>query len=154
MAKDIDRAVQLRLGARIRSLRSARGLTQEAVAARTDLTQKYVSALERGERTPSWGTLMAIAHQAFEIKLAWLMFGIDEDLEAEAQDLGDVLAGWPKEVRRDLLRAMELFVRAAVGYRGALGDESGSSAQAGSDRTGAPADTARTKRRESPTRAA
>jgi transcriptional regulator with XRE-family HTH domain len=112
MAKGVDRAVQHRLGARIRALRTARDLTQEMVADRIDLSPKYLSELERGQKSPSWETLVAIAHKGFEIKLASLMFGIDEDLGADVQELGDVLAGQPSQARRDLLRAMELMLRA------------------------------------------
>lgn len=114
---DGDRAAQLRyrLGARIRALRDARGLTQETIADRIEVTPKYVSQLECGQRSPSWETLVAIAHLGFEMKLAALMFGIDEDIGAEIQDLSDMLAGRPKETRRDLLQAMELMLRAGGG---------------------------------------
>jgi transcriptional regulator with XRE-family HTH domain len=112
MAKDIDRAALHRLGARIRALRAACELTQEMLADRIDRSQKYLSELERGQRSPSWETLVAIAHQGFEIKLDSLMFGIDEDIGAEVQNLGDVLADRPKEAHHDLLHAMELMLRA------------------------------------------
>jgi transcriptional regulator with XRE-family HTH domain len=119
MVKGVDRAIQLRhhLGARIRVLRDTRELTQQVVADRLEISSKYLSELERGQRSPSWETLVAIAHQGFEIKLASLMFGIDEDIGAEVQDLSDVLAGRPKEARRDLLRAMELILRAGAGSK-------------------------------------
>ena len=115
----VDRATQLRhrLGARIRALRDARGLTQEMIADRIEATQKYVSQLECGQRSPSWETLVALAHQGFEIKLATLMFGIDEDIGGEVQDLSDVLAGRPKEARRDVLHAIELILRAGAGSK-------------------------------------
>ena len=106
-----------RLGARIRALRDARRLTQERMADRIAVTPKYVSQLECGERSPSWETLVAIAHHGFGIKLAALMFGIDEDVGAEVQDLNDMLAGRPKEDRRDLLHAMELMLRAGAGAK-------------------------------------
>ena len=111
-----DRAAELRhgFGARVRALRDAHGLTQEAIADRIELTQKYVSQLECGQRSPSWETLVAIAHQGFEIKLATLMFGIDEDVGVAVRDLSDVLAGLPKEARRDLLHAMEMMLRAGA----------------------------------------
>jgi len=112
----VDRATQLRhrLGARIRALRDARGLTQEIIADRIEVTPKYVSQLECGQRSPSWETLVAIAHHGFEIRLAALMFGIDEDIPAEMLDLNEMLAGRPKETRRDLLQAMELMLRAGA----------------------------------------
>ncbi|HEX8107388.1 MAG TPA: helix-turn-helix transcriptional regulator [Kofleriaceae bacterium] len=112
----VDPADQLRhrLGARIRALRDARGLTQEVIADRIEVTPKFVSQLECGQRSPSWETLVAIAHHGFQIRLAALMFGIDEDIGAEIQDLNDMLAGRPTETRRDLLQAMELMLRAGA----------------------------------------
>ncbi|HEX8106276.1 MAG TPA: helix-turn-helix domain-containing protein [Kofleriaceae bacterium] len=112
----VDREDQLRhrLGARIRALRDARGMTQEMIADRIAVTPKYVSQLECGQRSPSWETLVAIAHHGFEMRLAALVFGIDEDIPAEVQDLNDMLAGRPKETRRDLLQAMELMLRAGA----------------------------------------
>jgi transcriptional regulator with XRE-family HTH domain len=87
------------------------------VADRIEVTPKYVSQLECGQRSPSWETLVAIAHHGFEIKLAALMFGIDEDIGVAVQDLGDVLAGLPVEARRDLLHALELMLRAGAGSK-------------------------------------
>jgi transcriptional regulator with XRE-family HTH domain len=117
MFKGADRAVRRRLGARIKELRTARKLTQEMVADRTDLSQKYVSALECGQKSPSWETLVALAHKGFEIRLASLMFGIDEDIGAEVQNLSDVLAGRPTEARGELLRGIELVLRAGEGSK-------------------------------------
>jgi transcriptional regulator with XRE-family HTH domain len=94
-------------------LRKDRKLTQEAVATRCGISQKYLSELERGEKAPSWDTLVAIAHKGFDIRLASLLFGVDEDVGTEAKQLNDVLAGRPKEIRYDVLRAVELLLRAA-----------------------------------------
>ena len=119
MVKGAARAAQLRrrLGARIRALRDDRGLTQEVIANRIGVSPKYVSQLECGQRSPSWETVVAIAHHGFETKVAALMFGIDEDLEADVQDLVEVLAGRTKEARRDLLQAMRLMLRAGAGSK-------------------------------------
>lgn len=115
MAKGAVRAVQHRLGARIRELREDRDLTQEQVADRIGISQKYLSELERGGKSPSWQTLVAIAHKGFDIKLAALMFGVDEEIGGDIKDLGEVLAGRSKEARYDLLRAVELILRATDG---------------------------------------
>src|SRR4051794_10917035 len=49
-------------GATIRRLRKQRGLTQEELANKTGIAQKYVSALERGQRTnPSREVVSALA---------------------------------------------------------------------------------------------
>ncbi len=111
-----------RLGAQIRALREARGLTQQELGDRVDCKQKYISQLECGNRSPSWETLVALAHKGFEIKLASLMFGIDEDLGAESQDLSEVIAGRPLESRRDLLRGIELVLRAGEDRSSASGE--------------------------------
>jgi transcriptional regulator with XRE-family HTH domain len=107
------RAVQHRVGQRMRKLRKQRELSQEVMAARIGISQKYLSELERGQKSPSWDTLVDIAHKGFEIRLAALMFGVDEDIGGDAKELSDVLAGRSKEVRYDVLRAVELILRAA-----------------------------------------
>jgi len=101
----------------MKSLRESRELTQEQTADRIGISQKYLSELERGQKSPSWEILVAIAHKGFEIKLASLLFGVDEDIGAEAKQLNDVLAGRPKEARYDVLRAVELILRAAEGSK-------------------------------------
>ena len=117
MARTGSRSVQRSLGERIQSLRHGRGLTQDQLADLCGITQKYLSELERGQKSPSWETLVAIAHKGFDIKLASLMFGIDEDIGAEAKHINDVLAGRPKEARYDVLRAVELILRAGEGSK-------------------------------------
>jgi transcriptional regulator with XRE-family HTH domain len=107
--------VRRQLASRLRELRDARDLTQEVIADRIARSAKYVSQLENGQRSPSLETMVAIAHHGFGITLASLMFGIDEELEAEMKELGDVLAGWPKELRRALLQLIILVLRAGAG---------------------------------------
>lgn len=111
------RSVQRRLGDRIQSLRRGRDLTQEDLAHRCGISQKYLSELERGEKSPSWETLVALAHKGFQIQLAALLFGIDEDLGIEATELGEILAGRPQDVRYDVLRAVRLLLRAGEGSK-------------------------------------
>jgi len=115
MVKPIDDVIRSRLGARINALRTARNLEQGVLGARVDCTQEYISQLERGDRSPSWETLVDLAHKGFEIELASLMFGIDADLGFEPEDLSDVIAGRPLQARRDLvpgIQLMQLMLRA------------------------------------------
>lgn len=51
-----------RLGARVRSYRQERGLTQEDLAETLDLSVAYVSLIERGGRNPPYTTVVEIAH--------------------------------------------------------------------------------------------
>jgi transcriptional regulator with XRE-family HTH domain len=112
MARPSPRAAQLRFGERIQGLRRERDLTQDALAGRCGISQKYLSELERGEKTPSWDTLVALAHRGFEVPLASLMFGIDEELDGELRSIDELLAGRPQAVRYDVLRAVKLILRA------------------------------------------
>ncbi|MDP2308838.1 MAG: helix-turn-helix transcriptional regulator [Pseudomonadota bacterium] len=57
--KDLDLAASI--GARMRALRRARGLSQEAVAERAGLQPETISRAETGHRAPSLPTLAAIA---------------------------------------------------------------------------------------------
>jgi transcriptional regulator with XRE-family HTH domain len=49
------------LGGRIRSLRKAKGLSQEALGERSGLNPKYIGQIERAETNPSVETLQRIA---------------------------------------------------------------------------------------------
>lgn len=49
------------LGRRVRALREGQSLTQEEFARRCDISVSFASLLERGERSPSYETLLAIA---------------------------------------------------------------------------------------------
>lgn len=122
MSTEADEVVRRRLGARIRALRIARDLKQHEVGERVGCSQKYISQLERGNGSPSWEILVALAHKAFEIKLASLVFGIDEDFGAELQDLSEVIAGRSLESRRDLLRGIDLVLRAGEDRSSASGE--------------------------------
>jgi transcriptional regulator with XRE-family HTH domain len=117
MPKSAAKTAQKRLGARISELRRQRGHTQDALAQRCELSQKYLSELERGEKTPSWETLVALAHRGFEIRLATLMFGVDEELDPTVSQLDELLAGRPQAVRYDVLNAVRLILRAAEGSK-------------------------------------
>lgn len=51
-----------KLGQRIRAIRQGRGMTQEDLASALDLSIAYVSLIERGNRNPSFTTVVALAH--------------------------------------------------------------------------------------------
>jgi transcriptional regulator with XRE-family HTH domain len=61
----------VRLGSRLKALRSERAWTLEEVSSRADLSPPYLSRLEAGERQPSLATLISLA-QAFEVPIAAL----------------------------------------------------------------------------------
>ncbi len=117
MPRSSARLLQVRLGQRLQSLRRERGLTQEAVAARSGISQKYLSELERGGKMPSWETLVSLAHAGFEIKLSALLFGIDEDQIEGVHRLEELLAGRPEQVRYDVLQAVGILLHAGETQR-------------------------------------
>jgi transcriptional regulator with XRE-family HTH domain len=49
------------VGANIRRLRKAKGLTQERLAQEADMAMRYVAGVERGEENPSLRFLVKIA---------------------------------------------------------------------------------------------
>ena len=104
------RAAQLRLGARIQMLRQRRGLTQEQLATECGISQKYLSELERGEKAPSFETLVALARRAFRITVAALVFGIDESVEVDVTSVEELIAGRPSSARASILRAVTLLL--------------------------------------------
>ena len=59
-AKLFVKGVAMDIGAKIRSLRLQRGLTQEELASRCELTKGYISQLENDIASPSISTLIDI----------------------------------------------------------------------------------------------
>lgn len=68
----VDRAAGLvQLGRRVRQLREALRLTQEEFARRCGISVSFASLLERGERSPSYETLLVVA-RALDVHVAEL----------------------------------------------------------------------------------
>src|SRR5690348_16353517 len=73
------------LARRIRALRERRGLTQEDFASRCGISVSFASLLERGERSPSYETLVQVAG-SLGVPLAEL-FRAEDDEEVGAHRL-------------------------------------------------------------------
>ena len=67
--------ILLRFGNKIRELRKARGLSQEAFASLCDLDRTYISGIERGVRNISLANISLLA-EALGISLSELMEGL------------------------------------------------------------------------------
>jgi transcriptional regulator with XRE-family HTH domain len=104
------RSLQHRLGERIQTLRLDRALTQDALAKRCRISQKYLSELERGEKAASLETLVALAHRGFQIRLAALVFGVDDDVTPDLKRVDELLAGRPEDVQGNILKAVDLLL--------------------------------------------
>ena len=70
-----DRDILTRVGQRIRELRKARGLSQEAFAAECDLDRTYIGGIERGERNVALRNIELIA-ETLGLSLAELFKGV------------------------------------------------------------------------------
>ncbi|MFO0601250.1 MAG: helix-turn-helix transcriptional regulator [Myxococcaceae bacterium] len=98
------------LGRRVRQLREGLALTQEEFAQRCNISVSFASLLERGERSPSYETLLTIA-QALEVEVGELF----RDRDAlEAQDPGH--ARLLEFARRAHLSRQQLERWIAVGH--------------------------------------
>ena len=67
---------QKRIGERVRELRLARGISQEAFAALCSLHRTHMSMIERGQLNIGVGTLKAVI-DALEIKASEFFRGIE-----------------------------------------------------------------------------
>ena len=67
--------ILLRFGNKIRELRKARGLSQEAFASLCDLDRTYISGIERGVRNISLANISLLA-EALGISRSELMEGL------------------------------------------------------------------------------
>lgn len=64
-----------RFGRRVRELRTARGLSQEAFADKCQLDRTYIGGIERGNRNISLRNIALLA-SALEVSLSELMEGL------------------------------------------------------------------------------
>jgi transcriptional regulator with XRE-family HTH domain len=71
MLSEDDRARLRRFGARVRALRKAKRLSQEALALTCDLDRSYVGGIERGERNIGLINVHRLA-EALDVKAAEL----------------------------------------------------------------------------------
>ena len=73
MAKAAD--ILKRFGERVRTLRKAKGLSQEEFAHHCELDRTYMGGIERGERNLALRNIERVAH-ALGISIAELMKGL------------------------------------------------------------------------------
>lgn len=98
--------VRRRLGARIRTLREERRLTQEALSDRAFISRAYTSVLERGERTASLDTLIRFT-EVLDVSLSELFLDVDRETPKDLARLSAATAGQPLGVQRRIFRVVE-----------------------------------------------
>ena len=79
-----------RFGRHVRSLRRARGLTQERLAEQSDLSPDTIRRLEHGSFSPSLNTLWKLA-DGLDLLLGTLFSGYELGESEPLRELGDLL---------------------------------------------------------------
>lgn len=101
------------LGRRIKEERERRGLTQRALADAADLSDRYISNLEGGQRFPSPKALQAIAG-ALRIQPSDLFSGVPpthKQLDADLSRLASILKDASGADRETVIDFARSFVR-------------------------------------------
>ena len=75
----MGRRPQTALGAAIRHFRQTEGVSQEELAARAGLHRTYVGGVERGERNPSFLSLLRLA-EALATPLSEIVLWLEAEL--------------------------------------------------------------------------
>lgn len=99
-----------RVGKRIQSVRKARGMTQAALAQAADLSVKYVSNIECGNKVPTLDTFIVIAN-VLQIDANTLLADVlDVSVAQESGDVSAKLAELKPNVQRKLLRVLDTLI--------------------------------------------
>jgi len=105
-------------GNRLRILRKAKGLSQEALAEMADTHSTYIGVIERGEQSPTLETIGKIA-RALDIKIKeFFLFPFEEDVAKEEElammEIAQLLKGKDEKtikmilkVTKDIIESLE-----------------------------------------------
>ena len=103
--------VKALFGLRIKELRKAKNLSQDALAEKADISSKYVSRIEMGQHFPTINTLIKIA-EVLDVELKdFFEFAHGEENQKE---LKDNLKNLVKEADYDKLKLLVKVGRAIV----------------------------------------
>ena len=82
------KTIEKQFGERLRELRLARALSQEALAFKSGMHRPYLGSIERGERNPSLKNIAAIA-EALGVSLSQLFSFEDRTSSAGRSSMSD-----------------------------------------------------------------
>lgn len=88
-AKSVE--LRTRFGAEVRRLRQARGLTQEALAERSDLSVDAIRRMEGGRFSPTLDTLRKLS-TGLDVSLHTLFESVEADRSSKVSEISDFLA--------------------------------------------------------------
>lgn len=99
------------LGKRIRELRKSQNLTIERLAELTEINDKYLGSVERGEQNPSFKVLTKIA-KALSVEITALFN--NEHIDLSEKTLRSKIEGLLKKTNPDQLQTIFKIIRSIV----------------------------------------
>ncbi|AGA69225.1 putative transcriptional regulator [Desulfitobacterium dichloroeliminans LMG P-21439] len=101
------------IGKRIQQYREAKGYTQESFAEIVKLTPNYLSAIERGVKTPSVETLIEIINSLDVSADDILMDVINAGDKIKASKLSEAIGNLPQDEQRRIFSVVETLIKEA-----------------------------------------
>ncbi len=99
------------VGKRIRSVREAKNVSQEDLAAMIDSSSVHVSNIERGQKVPKLDKFVAIAN-ALEVSADLLLIDvIDSSSDGVAKEINYLISDLPKREQLRVLNIVRAFVK-------------------------------------------
>ena len=106
-----------KIGVRIKDARKSRGLTQSSLAQMVDLTPKYFSNIECGEKIPRLETFVAIAN-ALEVDANSLLQDVlTVSTAIIGTEISEQLATLPPSEQRKIRRVLDVIIEESKGQR-------------------------------------
>lgn len=97
------------IGARIQKTRKAKNLTQEQLAEMADLSPSYISAVERGVKTPKLETLIGLANILDASADDLLGDVVNASIKSAANELSERIENLPKERQQVVLEVIRIL---------------------------------------------
>ena len=104
-----SRGFERRFGRHLRSLRRARGLTQEVLAERSNLSADTIRRLEHGSFSPSLATLRGLC-LGLDLAMSTLFASFELGERDVSRELVDAVSAMTGEERERLLQILQLLV--------------------------------------------
>ena len=98
------------VGHRIKMAREAKGLTQEDLAAKADISLTHMGVIERAAKVPSLTTFVAIANALNMSADSLLLDVVNKSAEQEATMLGHMVSQETPEQQRKILKVVEVLL--------------------------------------------
>lgn len=99
----------LAIGQKIKEARERAHLTQNELAKLTDMSTHYVSAIERGIKTPKLETFVSIA-KVLGVSTDWLLQSeLESTVNILVSDVSATMSKLPEDTQIRILRAIRAF---------------------------------------------